>query len=444
MKIKNILKNTKNNIQKHPIISGVIFLIIIAGTITSFFTSKEVKDEEANDNPRTVEIIEVSDFRSGALGISSPIAGGDSFVIRAESSGKITKVANLTEVSQGTIIAEIENSAQRAALLQAQGAYEGTLAMAEQSNIGAVDANTALTAAKNEAVNTNKSALTAWTSTMYNVVDQVFNKPLEKFPGVEIDAFGEAPQISRERGSLNETLKNWNQDAQRLNAGMTTAEIIIGIDSAITNTNRLSTLVNQFVLLLPRQKVDNPLPQEYITALQNSFASAQATLDAQKSALERAKTGLQRAEEGLKSAEISGTSGTISSANAQTKQALGSYQAARSAYEKTIVRAPFAGKISSVNVNMGDIVNYGSDVAIITPNEGESTEVSFLLPLSAVKYTPDGATVFVINQEGNLETIQVETGLVTASSIKITGLTGEEKIVKDIRGLRAGDKVEVN
>jgi hypothetical protein len=51
--------------------------------------------------------------------------------------------------------------------------------------------------------------------------------------------------------------------------------------------------------------------------------------------------------------------------------------------------------------------------------------------------------VFVVNNQGLVEAIEIETGLVTASDLRVTGLNGDEMIVTDVRGLKAGDKVEV-
>ena len=60
-----------------------------------------------------------------------------------------------------------------------------------------------------------------------------------------------------------------------------------------------------------------------------------------------------------------------------------------------------------------------------------------------MKYTPDNAFVFVVNGDNKIESIMVETGLVTANNIRVTGLKGDETIVTDVRGLKTGDQVEV-
>ena len=180
-----------------------------------------------------------------------------------------------------------------------------------------------------------------------------------------------------------------------------------------------------------------------MATIASEFAAAQATLNTQTANLEAAKIALRRAEEDVNSAAIGGTGGEVSAANAQIKQALGVYQAALANYNRTIVRAPFAGTITTQNVKVGDIINTGTDVSIIKPDSGVETARWWHLPLSAVKYTPDNAYVFVVNSESKIEAVEVETGLVTASNIRVSGLKGDETIVKDVRGLKSGDEVEV-
>ena len=203
-------------------------------------------------------------------------------------------------------------------------------------------------------------------------------------------------------------------------------------------------MVSTIIPLLAKQDADEVWSEATLVALRSDFATAQATLNTHRANLLSDKTALTRAEDAVSSASISGTGGEVSAANATIKQALGGYQAAQAAYNKTIVKAPFAGTVTSLNVTVGDIISVGTDVAIVKPNEGEETERAFIIPLAAVKYTPENAYVFIVNADGKIESIEVETGLVTVNSIKVTGLNGDEQIITDVRGLKVGQEVTVN
>lgn len=66
------------------------------------------------------------------------------------------------------------------------------------------------------------------------------------------------------------------------------------------------------------------------------------------------------------------------------------------------------------------------------------------LPLSAVKFTTTGVEVFIVNDQSQIEALSVEAGTVSANTIEIlTKLETDWKLVKDVRGLKAGQTVNV-
>jgi len=66
------------------------------------------------------------------------------------------------------------------------------------------------------------------------------------------------------------------------------------------------------------------------------------------------------------------------------------------------------------------------------------------LPLSAVKFTATGVEVFLVNEQNTIEAMRVEAGTVSANTIEIlTKLETDWKLVKDVRGLKAGQTVNV-
>lgn len=417
-----------------------VFLVI---GLASLFNGEEEGAETEEAQNRMVETLSVSEFQNGALGIVSPSADGNSFVVRAESGGRVNRIGRIGAVSQGAVIAEVDNAAQRAALLQAQGVYEAALAAANRSDISVEDSRVALESAKEGVVSADRAALTAWTSVLYNTVDELFSNPRQQNPGVRIEAAASASRIGEARVEVGAVLEAWQKDSETISSNASVSSLVNTIETDIRRVDTLASLVDSFINLLPYQDVNEIFTESELARLQGSFAAARATLNSQKSALEGAKTALLRADEAVKSAEVGGTGGVVSAADAQIKQAQGAYQAAQAAYNKSLVRAPFAGRVTLLNVRVGDIISPGADVAIILPNEGVETESYFNLPLSAVKYTPDGALVFVINENNTLQSIDVETGLVTASYIQVKGLSGNEVIVKDVRGLKVGETVEV-
>lgn len=435
------LKRAVAQIKRHPYITILAVAFLAIGSF--FFLGDAQAPEAVLNTERVVILADVSDLAEGAVGVAYPTADRDTYVVRAEASGRIMRATSAgTRVEAGTIIVEIDNSSERAALTQAQGAYEAARAGAAQGDIGVTDARAALTAAKQDAVADDRSALSAFLNVLYNSVDELFNNPRIS-PGVRIDASGRAPSLNQSRLDLQTQVTAWENDVSLINDGSDVSRIIAVLDRSSARIADLSSIVNTFITLLSKQKPDGLFSESELARLSAEFASAQASLNTQAAALDSAKTALRRAEENLASASIGGTGGDISSANAAVKQALGAYQAARANYEKTLVKAPFAGTITAQNVASGDIISVGADIAMIKPDAGVETTRWWHLPLSAVKYTPDNAYVFVVGDRNIIEAIEVETGLVTASDIRITGLSGAESIITDVRGLKAGDEVVI-
>ncbi len=438
------MQKIKTYIKKYPYYFSIAVAILVLGTVAIIkMSGDEVTPEEALT--RKVETLSVSEYAEGALGVAYPTASGDSFVVRSEASGRVNVVAKSGEkITAGQVVAELDNASERAALTQAQGSYEAALAGAAQSDVSLADAEAALTGSKQDAINTNKAALAAWTSVLYNTVDQLFLNPRVNPPGVKISAEGQATSLNDERVAMNTLLSDWQKKVTTLSNNSDTASLTRELDQALAHVDRLGRMVDTFNTLIQKQGSNDVYTDSELSRLSSEFATAKTSLNTQHSALTSAKNSLLRAEETVNSASIGSTGGQVSSANASIKQALGAYQAVKANYDRTIVRAPFDGTISSLNITVGDIIGVGTDVAIIVPEAGAVTTRWWELPLAAVKYTPDNAYVFVVNAEGALEAIPVETGLVTSNSIKVTGLKGDENVVKDVRGLKAGDKVEVN
>lgn len=428
-------------VKKHPYVLVGVLLVVVAGGY--FFLNSKTEQEPITEMARTVSTISVAELAEGAVGIAYPTASQDTYVVRAEASGRVLRTVKAgTKVSAGAVLAEIENASERAALTQAQGAYDAARAGAAQSDISLEDARAALVSAKQDAVADDRAALSAFLNVLYNTVDELFSSP-RITPGVKIEASGQAPSLNKSRLDLQTKANLWQKDLTQINSSSDTASITAVLDQSSSRLSDLSTMVGTFITLLSKQKPDELFSEADLASLSSEFATAQTSLNSQLATLASAKTSLARAEETVASASIGGTGGEISVANASVKQALGSYQAALANYNKTLVRAPFSGTIVSQSVIVGNIINVGTDVTIIKPDAGVETTRWWHLPLSAVKFTPDSAFVFIVNDQGLIESIEVETGLVTANDLRITGLNGDEVIVIDVRGLKAGDEVEV-
>ncbi len=427
------MKKITTYIKKHPIYFA-IEVLILATTILVVINHNETPEEvKQTENLPTVSVVSVSDLSTGASGVYAPTAAGNAFVVRSESGGLVKKVATEGEkVAKGTVLAELENSAQLAAVTQAQGAYEAALAGAEQSHFAVDTTSETLDKTYSAAENTLRATLIDVQNIIKDTVDTFFI-------GSNVNRFNLSSQ-SWTKKQIEYDLADWSESINSTQQ----ADISTNLNLALDITQRTYNLVDTIYAEVVDE--ENTASTDFLPTLATyraTLIAARTKVSTDLNSLKSTKLNIESTQSSLSRAESSSTGGNASAVDAQVKQALGVLQAAKSAYSKTIVRAPFSGTVVALNVANGDIVNIGADIAIIKPENTADVERSFDLPLTAVKFTPAGAYVLSVNNEGVLESTAVGTGLVTVSNINVTGLNGDENIVMDVRGLKAGESVNV-
>lgn len=425
------------------VLGGLGIVIVISAGALLLGHGAAVESQETT--PRTVALLSVATYGSGGT-VASP-SSLDEVVARAEVGGKVVSVAQAgARVRAGATVAQLENSAQRAALLQAEGSLEAAEAGQQKAQNGLRSEQVSIReasyeSAKGTAVSALISAYSNVESAIHSTSDQMFT-PISgsTYPTflVRLKNSSYKYQLEQQRLDLEAVLARQNgmvgkvSDSSDLSAELVTTEgelraaidfmqlLATALSGAITSETISSTQVATYVSTVSASRA------ALTTALANVTSAESALVSAQKSV-----------QEG-----VSYTQDTdLQSASASVKQARGAYDAALSAYQKTLIKATVNGTISSCSVALGDVISAGADVCRVEPIGG-SVSGAFLLPLAAVKYTPEGASVFTVEKNVVVE-VPVQTGLVTASSVSVTGLFGDELIVADVRGLKAGDTVSV-
>jgi RND family efflux transporter MFP subunit len=84
------------------------------------------------------------------------------------------------------------------------------------------------------------------------------------------------------------------------------------------------------------------------------------------------------------------------------------------------------------------------EVAFIPDTSTQTLSDAMYVPLSAIKVTENGLAVFTVDGGGVLTAIPITVGPLRGTQMRIReGITPETRIVEDVRGLRAGDVVQV-
>ncbi|OGG65265.1 hypothetical protein A3I99_03635 [Candidatus Kaiserbacteria bacterium RIFCSPLOWO2_02_FULL_45_11b] len=397
---------------------GAITLALVL--LASFFmgdneTTEAV--EEATAAPRAVSLHTISEDNGTAV----RTADGSAFIVRAQSGGRVDRVAKVGDtVAAGATVAQLENSAQRAAYIQAEGAYDAAVAAAGGNT-------TSQSTAKQDAVRTWNNETVSTAQIMHTSIDTYFSlsrtSSITGFRGLE--AFGEAGAFNERRVAIEETLKAWERDA----ATVTETNAATMLSSLANDLSVIGTFIDDLAALVPQQNVDDSYTDEQRSEDIERIAAARASITASQRSVDAAETAMTNS---------SGSNAAAS--NAQVKQALGALESARAALGKTVIKTPVAGTVTAVSISVGDIINVGNDVVFVASDTTVETENTVTVPLTAVKFTPTKAFIFTV-EDGKLVAHEVETGLVTNKSIIISGAEGITDIVIDVRGLKEGDEV---
>lgn len=446
MDIQRVMGRLKMLHWKSWWVRGGAGALVVAVIFGAFFIGHKDPSASQSSALRAVALLSLAAYGSGSA--SAPTATLDEVVARAEVGGKVVSVSNAgTRVRAGATIAQLENSAQRASLLQAEGALEAAEAGQQKTQNGLRSEQVSIReasyeSAKSSAISALISAYSSVESSIHSTSDQMFTPVSgQGYPTflVRLKNSSYKYELEQKRLDMEAVLNRQNDMVGKVNSSS-------DLYAELTTTEGELRAAIDFMQLLATA-LSGAISSETVSSTQ--IATYVSSVSASRTALTTALSNVTSAEGALVSAQKSVQEGVsytqdtdLQSASASVKQARGAYDAALSAYQKTLIKANVNGTVSSCSVGVGDVISTGADVCRIQPIGG-SLSGSFLLPLSAVKYTPEGASVFTLGEGNTVVEVSVQTGLVTASSVSVTGLFGDEKIIADVRGLKAGDVVSV-
>jgi multidrug efflux pump subunit AcrA (membrane-fusion protein) len=453
------------------------------------------KSEEETTKGRVVTLTSVGELSGtgGSVDLIGTVRSVTEANILVQNGGTVRSVRTRlgAKVPAGFIIAELENAAERAVVLQAEGAYDATIAARSAQSLP--DTQTS-------ARDAYRNAFTTLDTTLENDVDAFFGGPTPTGPDLLIYVDREeADRLARERARINTLVTGFEANLATANTRAPQALL----DEAESVTRQVQTFVNQLANAANRR--DSRVTVAQIAALASARTDVNSIL-----------TSIAGARTTLRTSTVSVTAG----ADASIKQALGSLRGAQAALEKTFVRAPIGGQVNFLPIRIGDyvtnlqhvatvaqngaleIVAYvsednrdllvaGGHVIVDTKHEGIITSVApaldpmtkqievrvavtgaselvngqsvhialpdlapreeavivegpVLLPLASVKLRAGDRIVFSVGEGSRLIANAVEVGEVRGDRIEIkTALPKELRIVADARGLSEGEQVQV-
>lgn len=483
---------------------GALVLILGVWAVAAIFAPKP--STEITSNARTVELKSVAELSSEStpLSVAGTVSSLSQAQVRAEAGGRITAV-NYTlgdYVGAGAVIAQTENAAQRAAVMQAQGAVDAASA-------GASVSQTSLSSTKSAAVNALLSAYGSIDKAIHADIDPMFSNPESIQPQFSVQSSDSQAKINAEnqRSTLGPIFTREKTQASTISPS---SDLLPELAATQKELRTIRDFLDTVLRTLNNGIATNGVSATTISTYTATANGARASIVASLSALASAQSAIETAQKGADTQ--SGSSA------ASLTQAEAGLAAARASLERTIVRAPISGSINSLSLKVGDYLPAGS-VAVVIANNGalevvayvtdtDSREISagakasietpagvvsgtvtriapaidpatkkvevrvgvttgaeklvngqsvtvslerhpkaiagtrITLPLSALKVGADTISVFTVDENKKLVAHTVTLGTLLGDRVVIeSGLTADMQIVTDARGLQPGQAI---
>lgn len=436
--------------RTQKIVVAVVILLVVVGVLTLAFSGKE-EVEVAKTTKRSVHLASVASLSN--IETNLPLVGTVTSVseatLRAETSGRLTRVYKKLGdgVSAGSIIAEFENSGERAAVLQAEGAYEQAKASKEIAWMNNGQAGTSLNDTKRQSVNAIASAYITMDDAISGKTDSAFTDP--KFDQVKLaisvpDA-NLASSLEIKRKAIEKILRAREKKNMTISES---SDLVAELTTIQTEVETIKTYLDDLFTAYSKALPDQNFSETTLATGKANTQAARQSIGTLLSTLVTTRTTLTASITASQiSGGASGGTGALASADAQVKQAQGAYNAALSRLEKTIIRSPITGTLNSLSINTGDYISAFTQVAVVS-NNGALEVVSLVTEDDAKRITV-GAPATINETVGGVVTriasaidpttkkIEVRIGIKDGKSSLINGQSVSIMLIKNKKDTKA-------
>lgn len=370
------LGDVKKYLHRRTLIALIGAAILIAG-FGMFLANGGAEAHPQQSGPRAVETKTVAELASEAtpLSIVGSVTSRSEATVRAETSGQVTGVYRALgdSVAAGTVVAELDNASQRAAVLQAKGSVDAAEASVSKVKSGTRPEQisileSALEGAKSGVVNALLSSYSAVDNAVQGGVDVMFGEPDSGNPlfHVALSDSQLTADVQNKRTSMGAILRREDQMAQTINAS---SDLEWELSNAERELRSVRNFLDDITLALNKKAIPTTdVPASAIASYQATAISARGSINASLATIASARQALATAEKNLEQGVGGPVSEDLAAAEASLTQAKGVYAAALANLEKTIVRAPISGTINSFSLNRGDYVQATTPLLTVANN----------------------------------------------------------------------------
>ncbi len=474
---------------------AIIIVVLITGKSSAPVSTEKMQKPE-------VAIATVGELqKSNTFSVVGTVSAISEAKLQTEAGGRVTAV-NVhigDSVSAGTVLASMENSGESAQLLQAEGMYESALAGSSQGEASFDEAKVSVRNAYRDTFSTTDSIITTTIDDFF-----AKNPGLRKY-GLRLTGVGlSSDAIIDNRMAIDPMMELWSKHVVENFQNVTENAMLAHAESTITEVSNLAVALATSVADRENEErytdEEEAVYTAELTSARSALDGALGTISRARGTYEQAKLTGDVGSASQSSAQLKSALGTLRSAQVNYEKTLvrtpisgvvnalylkaGEYTsvgqpAALVANNGSLEVSTALGEDDLDTIKLGDIVSINDiatgtitkiapaidplsgklevkisiDDALLLKN-GSTVSVTFsrqhevvsgmpvVIPLSALKLLPSGPIAFRVNAEGKLEAQSVTIGEILGETVQILeGLTAESVIVRDARGLKAGDEV---
>ncbi len=354
---------------------GLLVVVLLLGAYFAVSTrNSETIAEEAEQPPMVTVTTAQSYTGASTINLIGTVRAFSEASVTSEVSGRVTSVrVGLGDtVAAGAIIATIENAAEQASVLSAQGSYEAALASVEQSQfgtaqsqVGVAEAATQLGVARNTAVSIVQTSYNSVEGALYNNIDQFFSNPDGFVPGLRISGQGFTSTVNDNRVRFGDILPPAEARSRSVSVDSDLPTELVASRALL---NEMIGFLDTFITIFNQQDVYSRYTQADVIGFGTSFNATRGSLIQLQSQIDGALAGLNSAQDAVRRAELTVAGSTGAGADAQVKQALGSLRSAQANLARTVIRSPISGTVNSMDIRVGDFINSFAQVAEVANN----------------------------------------------------------------------------
>ena len=291
-----------------------------------------------------------------------------------------------TALPAGTVIASLQNETEAASLAENEASVAIEEAKLAKLHRGTRSEELKLKEAElreaEVALQNTESKTTATLSDAYSAAEEAINRYADPFFASDDTT---TPRLTYSSG----TQSAYDAETGRLRAGTGVKEIqkLLNTTPSLATLEealkQLRTVQDLFITLGLTLRDGNTLEaslladyRSRVTTARSALTDAITLVQNQMNALRTENAELERAKSALVLAQAKATPETITEAEQELAKVQAKLRGARASFEKTLIRAPFAGKIASRNVEVGETVSNTDTIMEFLGTDGFIIEAS--------------------------------------------------------------------